>query len=68
MQGYPSLWRSRLSNSICISRYLLLTWNWIALKVYSCCCIHYTHDSTNHDDNLPEEKQVIIELINEYDD
>lgn len=68
MQGYPSLWRSRVASSICISRHLLLMWNWIALKAYACFCSINPNDNDTRNDNLPEEKQVIIELINEYDD
>jgi hypothetical protein len=43
-------------------------WNWIALKAYACFCSINPNDNDTRNDNLPEEKQVIIELINEYDD
>ncbi len=59
MFGYPS---------ICRSRYLSFAWKWIAIKVYSCCCSIKSDDDTYQDDNLLEEKYVIIELLNEYDD
>ncbi len=58
--------------NICGSRYIISGWNWIARKTYTICCVS---SADNLDEQLPydpysipEEKHVIIELLNEYDD
>ncbi len=61
-------------HSFCRSRYLSSALNWIYLKSYyffCCCCNNDNTINKNTQwiaDELPEEKQIIIELINEYDD
>ena len=57
---------------ICCSRYIYASWNWIARKIYSSCCVKRSDDldeQTPHDHySIPEDKHIIIELLNEYDD
>jgi hypothetical protein len=60
---------------ICCSRYIYASWNWIVRKIYSSCCASRSddldeqtpHDQTQDYYSIHEDKHVIIELLNEYD-
>ena len=62
------------SNSILCScsRIIYRGWNWISQRIYSLCCATQSDDldtALSYDPyNLTDDKQVIIELLHEYDD
>ena len=60
------------SSICCCSRLLINGWNWLAQKTYIIWCSSRSSDLDEQlpfdPYSLPEEKHVIVELLNEYDD